>query len=100
MPDLIAPAARAAYNTATVAEKAAAIDAIAAVLGGSVPRASLSVAFTDPVQRMLVITDGTTHLAAVHPVDVWEVWLVAKIDAQWTRKAKVTTLIELGKALA
>ena len=100
MADLIKPAAIEAYSADVVADKTGAIAALTAILGATVPKASLSIAYTDRVNRLLVITDGTTHLAAKLKDGAWKVSLVRFQDGQWTLVREVHSLVELGEALA
>lgn len=100
MADLIKPAAVDAYNADVVGDKTGAIAALTAILGAAVPKASLSVVYTDRANRLLVVTDGTTHLAAKLRDGSWHVSLVRFQDGQWTLVKEVHSLVELGEALA
>jgi hypothetical protein len=94
--DLIKPAAVDAYKATVTANGDAGMKAVLNVLADSVPVKSLKI--VDIQDGLVVVTDGTTYLAAVG--DPWQVYLVTFIDKQWTRKERVTSLVELGKALA
>ncbi len=105
MADLIKPAALSALNAAIVGQRADALDAIEAVLEGAVARAGLSITDQSREEGRLVITDGTTHLAAIGRVEVgavvWRVYLVEGSGTDWTAKSEpLTGLVSLGKALS
>ena len=101
MADLIKPAALGALDTAIMGQRTEAIDAIAAVLQDSVPRADLSIADQNREEKRIVVTDGTTHLAAIHQQGAWAVYLVEGGGSTWTQKSKpLTDLVSLGKALS
>ena len=101
MADLIKPAALGALDTAIMAQRTEALAAISAVLEGAVPEARLSIADQNRDEKRIVVTDGTTHLAAIYQQGAWAVYLVEGGGSDWTQKSKpLTDLVSLGKALA
>ena len=105
MANLIKPAALGALSGAIVSQRTEALDAIAAVLEDAVPRANLSIADQSREERRVVVTDGTTYLAAIGRVTdgaiEWRVYLVEGGGSQWTMKSgALVDLVSLGKALS
>jgi len=102
MADLIKPAAVAAWNAVIAGATQQALDAVMLVLEGSgIARAAITTTDINVPLRRAIFTDGTTYLAAILPVDVWEVYIVSFDDGQWTRHGNaLTNLAELGQALA
>jgi hypothetical protein len=101
MPDLIQPAAVAAWSAVIAGATEQALDAVMVVLTGSgIAREALTTADVNVELQRAIFTDGGTYLAAVL-TDVWGVYLVTFADGQWTRHGTVlANLAELGKALS
>lgn len=102
---LVAEASKA--DSARKALRQAALDAVKAVLvrpdGTSLTMAEAGVkpVDTDLANGLVVVGDGTSHLAAQLRDDRWVVVVVEQVDGRWTRVGdRVRTLADVGAVLA